>query len=139
MSDRVVPLREPMYAGKAFDGRTATAAEAHALATGFLDQARQSGVPGPLAAQGAVWFVVSELMANAGRHAAGPCVLELELSGRVLEISVWDTAPTLREPMDSANAPSRKRGLEVIRELCLAVAVERSAGGKRIRARVPLS
>ncbi|MFE0130989.1 ATP-binding protein [Streptomyces sp. NPDC059037] len=128
-----------MYAGRAFEGRTAAAAEARAVATDFLDEARGNGVPVPITAQGTVWFVVSELVANAGRHAAGPCVLELELSEQVLEISVWETAPTLREPTDSARAPSRKRGLEVIRELCLAVAVERSAGGKRVRARVPLS
>ncbi|MDG4856679.1 ATP-binding protein [Streptomyces sp. T-3] len=133
MTDRPV-----VYAGRAFDARTPMAKEARALASDVLDQARKGGTTVPAETLGAVWLVVTELMTNAGRHTAGPCVLELELRGRVLEISVWDTTPDLCEPTGSSGAPGRRRGLEVIRELCLAVVVEPSAGGKRIRARIAL-
>jgi hypothetical protein len=39
--------------------------------------------------------VVSELVASAHKYALGPCLLDLEISECTVEVSVWDTDPTL--------------------------------------------
>ncbi|MHA6757371.1 ATP-binding protein [Streptacidiphilus sp. PAMC 29251] len=73
-----------------------TAARHHT--EGFLAQLHPPLVP--VTAQDAV-LVVSELVANAVRHAPGPCALDLLHQGHHLVIAVTDTSsvvPVAREP-----------------------------------------
>ncbi|WP_244375365.1 ATP-binding protein [Streptomyces ficellus] len=79
-------------------------------------------------------LVVSELVTNVVRHAAGPCRVDLELAGGMLEISVSDAyraAPTAHAP-----DPGRvgQHGLEIVLALCASVDVEPLPDGKRVRA-----
>ncbi|SDL03009.1 Histidine kinase-like ATPase domain-containing protein [Streptomyces indicus] len=128
-----------LYAGSAFDGRPDIGERARKLAEDFLVDVRASGVVVPASAVGALWVVVSELLANASRHAAGPCVLELQLRGQEVEIGVWDTVPGLEESVGGDQVTGTKRGLAIVRDLSSEFHVEPSAGGKRVLVRIPLA
>ncbi|WP_328863532.1 ATP-binding protein [Streptomyces sp. NBC_00306] len=41
---------------------------------------------------------MSELITNACKYAPGPMLLDLELTGRTLEITVTDSSPAIRSP-----------------------------------------
>ncbi|NBE53181.1 ATP-binding protein [Streptomyces boluensis] len=128
------------YAGAAFEGRTDSAAHARHLVSEFIARIRASAAfTVPAEALGAALLVVTELVTNVVKHAAGPCVLELELTGDALDISVWDTEPALPVmAAPDALRPSR-HGLEIVHALCRDLTLEQRAGGKRIIASVPLS
>lgn len=53
------------------------------------------GLPVSERAMGMVELVVSELVTNAYKYAPGPCLLDLEVVDGAVEISVWDSDPTL--------------------------------------------
>jgi anti-sigma regulatory factor (Ser/Thr protein kinase) len=46
-------------------------------------------------AQGMVQLVVSELVTNARTYAPGPCLLTLEVHEGAVEVTVWDSEPSL--------------------------------------------
>lgn len=128
------------YAGAAFEGRTDSAAHARHLVSEFIARLRASAAfTVPAEALGAALLVVTELVTNVVKHTAGPCVLELELAGDALDITVWDTEPALPVlATPDALRPSR-HGLEIVYALSRDLQLEQRAGGKRIRARVPLA
>ncbi|MFC7303893.1 ATP-binding protein [Streptomyces monticola] len=128
------------YAGAAFESRAYTAASARELVSEFLEHLDSAAALTVTAeALGAARLVVTELVTNAIKYAAGPCVLELELTGDALTISVWDTDPGLPAPTrPDATRPTR-HGLEIVQALCREVTVEQLAGGKRVRARLALA
>ncbi|MER7173520.1 ATP-binding protein [Streptomyces mesophilus] len=127
-----------LYAGRAFDGQSDMGEQARNLAEDFLAEVRASGAAVSTSTVGRLWVVVTELLANATRHAAGPCVLELQLRGGQVEVSVWDTVPTLIESVDADGTTGSEGGLGLVRELCSHFHMQSSAGGKRIQARIPL-
>jgi anti-sigma regulatory factor (Ser/Thr protein kinase) len=89
---------------------------------------------------GAVELVVSELVTNAYRYAPGPCLLDLEVSGGAVQISVWDTDPTL--PAACAADPGRigqQHGLEIVIALCRSFEIRREPVGKRVRTTIVLA
>lgn len=128
-----------LRAGVAFDGNTTSIAAARAFAAGFLEEARtRHGVAVPDRAVADAQLVVSELVTNACKYAPGPCAVNLEIRGPLLEITAWDTETTL--PMARAAEPGRigQHGLEIIFALCEGFDVRRDPVGKRITALVAL-
>ncbi|GGQ59405.1 hypothetical protein GCM10010216_21780 [Streptomyces flaveolus] len=97
------------------------------------------GIPVSGRAIGAVQLVVSELVTNAYKCAPGPCLLDLEVSGGAVEISVWDSDPML--PAARATDPGRigQHGLEIVMGVCRSFEVRREPVGKRVRATVVLA
>ncbi len=66
-------------------------------------------------------------------------MLDLELSERVLEITVWDANPRL--PITRAAEPGRvgQHGLEIVLSLCEGFDVRRDPVGKRIKVRIAVT
>jgi anti-sigma regulatory factor (Ser/Thr protein kinase) len=97
------------------------------------------GIPVSDRAMGMVQLVVSELVTNAHKYAPGPCLLDLEIIDGAVEISVWDTDPTL--PVARAADPGRvgQHGLEIVIGVCRSFEMRREPVGKRIRAAVVLA
>lgn len=90
-------------------------------------------------AMGMAQLVVSELVTNAQKYAPGPCLLDLEISEGAVQISVWDTDPTL--PMARPPDPGRvgQHGLEIVMGVSLRFEVRREPVGKRVSAAVALA
>lgn len=131
-----VPLPS-RWAGAAFDGQSQSISEARQFAADYLARLRDvHGVLVSAGGVGTVQLVVSELVTNALKYAPGPCLLDLELVGDSVEITVWDSSlalPTLAPP-----EPHRvgRHGLEIVTALSEAVRIGRTPVGKRITARV---
>ncbi|MGW6540955.1 ATP-binding protein [Streptomyces sp. NPDC055051] len=83
-------------------------------------------------------LVVSELVTNAVRHAAGSCRLLLELRRDALDISVFDREPAF--PVPRGHDPRRigQHGVEIVLAVCESLTVEPGPDGKRVRARLAL-
>jgi anti-sigma regulatory factor (Ser/Thr protein kinase) len=136
--------RESLVSGQisvsaAFEG-SAEIAEARDLARSFLtDVQAVHGLPVSDRAMGMVQLVVSELVTNARKYAPGPCLLTLEISDGAVEVTVWDSEPTL--PVAKAADPDRvgQHGLEIVMAVCRSIEVHREPVGKRIKAAVVLA
>ncbi|WP_328695307.1 ATP-binding protein [Streptomyces sp. NBC_00342] len=114
-------------------------AHARAFVRGFLDVARsQHGLTVSARAVEIAQLVVSELATNVCRYAPGPCLLDLEADGELLDIVMWDSGPVL--PSASPADPTRigRHGLELVLMLCTSFAVHREPVGKRIHVQIPL-
>ncbi|MFF9765062.1 ATP-binding protein [Streptomyces sp. NPDC014636] len=123
----------------AFEGSEEIAA-ARDTARDFLTSVQAvHGLPVSKRALGMVQLVVSELVTNARKYAPGPCLLDLEICGGAVEISVWDSSPTL--PSVLAPDPGRigQHGLEIVMAVSHSFAVHREPVGKRITAAVVLA
>ncbi|MEU3839286.1 ATP-binding protein [Streptomyces sp. NPDC028635] len=123
----------------AFEGSEDIAA-ARALARSFLaDVHRVHGVPVSDNAKGMVQLVVSELVTNARKYAPGPCLVTLELRQGAVEVTVWDSEPSL--PVAQAADPGRvgRHGLEIVTAVCRDVEMHREPVGKRLVAAVVLA
>ncbi|WP_338703344.1 ATP-binding protein [Streptomyces sp. Q6] len=124
--------------GAAFDS-SAEIAAARLMAREFLTSLQaEHGLPVPPQTMGVVQLVVSELVTNASKYAPGPCLVDLELKGGAVEISVWDSSTTL--PSVQAADPERigQHGLEIVMAVCQSFSVHRAPVGKRIAASVAL-
>ncbi|WP_405578555.1 ATP-binding protein [Streptomyces sp. NBC_01190] len=127
------PTGAGIWAGAAYDGQTGAIAEARSFAAGFLERARTAhGVHVPERADADAQLVVSELITNAFKYAPGPCALNLEIRGPLLEITVWDTNTAL--PIARAAEPGRigQHGLEIVFAVADGFDVRREPVGKRI-------
>ncbi|MER6157967.1 ATP-binding protein [Streptomyces sp. NPDC001868] len=116
----------------AFEG-SEDIAGARDLARSFLtDVQAVHGLPVSGRAMGMVQLVVSELVTNARKYAPGPCLLTLELTGGLVEVTVWDSNPT--PPAILAPDPLRigRHGLEIVMAVGRSFAVHREPVGKRI-------
>lgn len=85
-----------------------------------------------------VLLVVSELIANAVRHAGGATDFQLRRAGNHVVVTVSDASPY--PPLEEAptGSPCRGLGWPLVRRLASAVRVDTHAHGKTIRAVVPL-
>ncbi|MEU6474419.1 ATP-binding protein [Streptomyces massasporeus] len=129
-----------MRVGYALDGDDSCIADARRHAAAFLDRASaEQHLPVSARARDLTALVVSELVTNTRKYAPGPVLLELRVTARVVEISVWDSDPTM--PAALAADPSRvgQHGLEIVKAVTEYFAVRREAVGKRITARIPLA
>ncbi|MFI2634349.1 ATP-binding protein [Streptomyces collinus] len=123
----------------AFEG-SEEIAEARDLARSFLTHVQAvQGLPVSDRARGMVQLVVSELVTNARKYAPGPCLLTLELIEGCVEVTVWDSEPSL--PVARAADPGRvgQHGLEIVMAVCRGFAMHREPVGKRITATVTLA
>jgi anti-sigma regulatory factor (Ser/Thr protein kinase) len=127
-------------ASVAYEGRPGSIGEARGFARDFLGRVQAvQGLPVSGRVMGMVQLVVSELVTNACKFAPGPCVLDLEVSHGAVEITVWDTDPTL--PVARAADPGRvgQHGLEIVMAVCQGFEVRRESVGKRTKAVVVLA
>ncbi|MFI8258899.1 ATP-binding protein [Streptomyces filamentosus] len=110
------------------------------LARSFLtDVQTVHGLPVSRDAMSTVQLVVSELVTNARKHAPGPCLLTLEVTGVVVQVTVWDSNPT--PPTILPPDPSRigRHGLEIVMALGQSFAIHREPVGKRITTTILLA
>ena len=132
--EAVWPQRTGLSEGAAYDGRRGTVGAARGLVTDFLARAQsQHGVAVTAALLEDARLVISELVTNAAKYAPGPCLLDLELDGGILRITLWDTQPALPVPSEADPARVGRHGLEIVLALCRRFEVERQAGGKRVQ------
>ncbi|MEU8843798.1 ATP-binding protein [Streptomyces roseus] len=130
--------RSPMVSA-VFEGHEKVA-DARGLALSFLaDLQAAHGLAVSQRVTDTVELVVSELATNARKHAPGPYVLGLEARDGAVEVSVWDSEPTL--PVAHPADPHRigRHGLEIVTTLCRSFEMHREPVGKRIKVAVALS
>ncbi|MET9800476.1 ATP-binding protein [Streptomyces sp. NPDC006368] len=97
------------------------------------------GLPVSARAMDMVQLVVSELVTNVCKYAPGPCLLDLEVSGGLVAVSVWDSAPVLPVPRAADAGRIGQHGMEIVMAVCQSFSVEREPVGKRTRASVALA
>jgi two-component sensor histidine kinase len=124
--------------GAAYDGGPGTVGAARRLTTGFLADATWDGGPIPARVADDVCLVVSELVTNAAKYAPGPCLLDLELAGDAVRVTLWDTEPSVPVPSGADANRIGQHGMEIVLALCRRFEVERQGGGKRIQVDIPL-
>ncbi|MEU1465108.1 ATP-binding protein [Streptomyces sp. NPDC005727] len=129
-----------LRAAAALDGQGGCIAEARHLAADFLSLARsEHRIPVSQRALELTQLVVSELVTNARKYAAGPILLDLRIAGDLVEVQVWDSNPGL--PVARVADVSRvgQHGLEIVMAVCRSVEAVREPVGKRVTARLPLT
>ncbi|MFC9269126.1 ATP-binding protein [Streptomyces zhihengii] len=129
-----------MRAGFALTGDGGCIADARHHAAAFLDRAHADyQVTVSARARDLTQLVVSELVTNARKYAPGPVLMELRVSGRAVDVVVWDSEPTI--PSARAADPGRigQHGLEIVRAVTEDLFMEQEPLGKRITARLNLA
>ncbi len=122
-----------------YDMTSGEIARARAFVRRFLDVAQsRHGLTVSARAVEIAQLIVSELATNVCRYAPGPCLLDLESDGALLDIIMWDSGPVL--PAASPADPTRvgQHGLELVLMVCTSFAVHREPVGKRIHIQIPL-
>ncbi|MFE1029554.1 ATP-binding protein [Streptomyces sp. NPDC058818] len=97
------------------------------------------GIPVSERAMGLAELVVSELVTNAHKYAPGPCLLDLQLIGGAVEISVWDSNPALPVPQEADPNRIGKHGLEIVMAVGRSFEVRREPIGKRVKTAIVLA
>ncbi|MGV9943295.1 ATP-binding protein [Streptomyces sp. NPDC003401] len=130
----------PLRAGFALGGDDGCIAEARRHATAFLDQARDGHRSAVSArARDLTQLVVSELVTNARKYAPGPVLMELRITAGSVEVTVWDSDPTVPAARTTDPARIGQHGLEIVKAVTEDLSVRQEAVGKRITARIPLA
>ncbi|MDH6605623.1 signal transduction histidine kinase [Streptomyces sp. SAI-208] len=130
----------PLRADLALSGDDGCIARARRHAADFLTRLREgSGPPISPPIVGMVQLIVSELVTNALKHAPGPVLMELRVTGAGLEIVVGDSSPTLPSAQPADPGRVGRHGLEIVRAIAQDVVVQRLALGKRVTARIALT
>ncbi|WP_409350822.1 ATP-binding protein [Streptomyces tauricus] len=94
--DRLVPQDVPVQDTIALDGDGVVIAQARHRAAGFLARVQaEHGLPVSVRAMDLTQLVVSELVTNACEYVPGPVLVDLRVTGAVVEVSVWDSDPVL--------------------------------------------
>ncbi|MFD6250102.1 ATP-binding protein [Streptomyces roseolus] len=124
----------------ALEGDGTDIARARRLAVGFL--ARVQAEHGLLVSARAVdltQLVVSELVTNARKCAAGPVLLDLCVTGDLMEVAVRDSDPVL--PVARAADAGRvgQHGLEIVMAVARDFEIQSEPVGKRVTARLALA
>ncbi|MGV9341123.1 ATP-binding protein [Streptomyces sp. NPDC003688] len=128
----------PPRVKREWDAGVPSLSEAREAVGGLL--ARVRPVPARRVVQDAQ-LVVSELVTNAFKHAAGPFALLLELSpdGSTLRIGVTDGSPDPPRPQPPDPGRIGGHGLRLVTLLCAALEVTPLHGGKQVTATLPLT
>lgn len=134
------PRTDQVRTTMALDGDGSSIARARHCATVFLHRVRtEQAVPVSDRALEAVRLVTSELVTNALKYAPGPVLLDLLITGDLIEVQVWDSDPAL--PVAQAADAGRvgQHGLEIVMALAQGVEFQREPVGKRITVRIALT
>lgn len=130
--------RSPVVIAAFEDGQAI--ADARGLVLSFLaDVQAVYGLPVSERVMGTVELVVSELVTNARKYAPGPYLLVLEACEGAVEVTVWDSEPTLPTVQSSDPLRMGQHGLEIVMAVCRSFEVHREPVGKRIKAAVALA
>lgn len=126
-----------VWAGEAYDVTPGVIGDARRFVTGFLTQLQEDRwiEVSPRLTEIAQ-LVVSELVTNARKYAPGPCAVDVELSGPVLEITVSDTSPVLPVVLPADPARVGGHGLEIVAAVCDGFEAWPELSGKHVRARI---
>ncbi|MGP3927816.1 ATP-binding protein [Streptomyces sp. 8N616] len=95
-----------------------------------LQVVRDWGLPLPDETLDETALLSSEVIANAVRHAAGPCDVTVRWTGLRLRVEVTDTAPRLPSPRTHALYAESGRGLMLVASLAAAWGTTPTATGK---------
>ncbi|MFC9282820.1 ATP-binding protein [Streptomyces collinus] len=134
------PHDAPLGTAVALDGQGACIAEARHLAAGFLTRMRvEHGIAVSQRAVEVTQLVVSELVTNAQKYAAGPILLDLRIAGDLVEVQVWDSDPVLPVARSVDAGRVGQHGLEIVIALCQGFEAMREPVGKRLTARLALA
>lgn len=137
--DIVMPDAPPIQETVALDGDGSCIAQARHRAVDFLTRVQaEHGLPVSARAMDLTQLVVSELVTNARKYAPGPVLMELRVTGDLVEVVVWDSDPVL--PVARAADAGRvgQHGLEIVMAVAQGFEVQREPVGKRITARIAL-
>uniref|UniRef100_A0AAU3H3I9 ATP-binding protein n=1 Tax=Streptomyces sp. NBC_01401 TaxID=2903854 RepID=A0AAU3H3I9_9ACTN len=112
---------------------------ARAFVRDFLSGARAlRGVGVPTRALEVAQLVVSELATNVCKYAPGPCLLDLEVDGDRLSVTMWDSGAVLPSALQGDPVREGQHGLEIVLALCQSFEVRREPVGKRVRVQISL-
>ncbi|MFE9684050.1 ATP-binding protein [Streptomyces sp. NPDC006285] len=121
------------------DGDSSVIARARHCAADFLVRVRtEQGLPVSARAMDLTQLVVSELVTNAGKYAPGPVLMELRVTGDLVEVAVWDSAPALPEARPADADRIGQHGLEIVMAVAQGFEVRQEPLGKRVIARIAL-
>ncbi|MFE9454723.1 ATP-binding protein [Streptomyces sp. NPDC006739] len=137
--DSAVPDGHAIRTAAALEGDGTSIARARHLAAGFLTRVQaEHGLPVSQRAMDLTQLVVSELVTNALKYAPGPVLMDLRITGGMVEIMVWDSDPVL--PVARAADVGRvgQHGLEIVLAVAQGFEAQREPVGKRITARIAL-
>ncbi|MFF5724599.1 ATP-binding protein [[Kitasatospora] papulosa] len=105
----------------------------------FLSDARsRHGVDVPARSKDIAQLVVSELATNVCKYAPGPCLLDLEVVGDLLGITMWDSGAVLPAALGADPSRAGQHGLEIVLAVCQSFEVRREPVGKRVRVQISL-
>ncbi|MGZ0200241.1 ATP-binding protein [Streptomyces sp. RM1] len=137
--DGTTPGDQVVQTTVALDGDGTVIARARHLAAEFLTGVQADhGLPVSQRAMDLTQLVVSELVTNARKYAPGPVLLEMRITGDMVEVVVWDSDPAL--PIARAADAGRvgQHGLEIVMAVAQGFAAQREPVGKRVTARIAL-
>ncbi|MEU0137893.1 ATP-binding protein [Streptomyces sp. NPDC006296] len=125
--------------GVAFDMDSAQISCARDFTRRFLSDAEsRCGVDVPARARDVALLVVSELATNVCKYAPGPCLLDLDLDGALLGITMWDSGALLPAALGTDPSRAGQHGLEIVLAVCQSFEVRREPVGKRVRVQISL-
>ncbi|MGW0788087.1 ATP-binding protein [Streptomyces sp. NPDC002911] len=123
----------------AYDMASGVIAHARGFVREFLSEAQSlRGLHVSARALEAAQLVVSELATNVCKYAPGPCLLDLEVDGSTLDITMWDSGSALPTTPQADPARAGQHGLEIVRAVCRSLEVRRAPVGKRVHVQISL-
>jgi anti-sigma regulatory factor (Ser/Thr protein kinase) len=126
-------------ASHALVGDDGCIAEARHLAMAFLSRARTvHDVSVSSRAMDLTQLVVSELVTNALKYAPGPVLMDLRVVDGMVEVTVWDSDPTVPAAREADPGRIGQHGLEIVTRITEHLSVRREPVGKRITALLSL-
>lgn len=138
--DDRVPDQPVMETSVALVGDGTDIAQARHLAAGFLVQVQaEHGLPVSQRALDLTQLVVSELVTNARKYAPGPALLDLRITGDMVEVAVWDSDPVLPIARAADTGRVGQHGLEIVMAVAQGFQAQREPVGKRITACIALT
>ncbi|CAM5334830.1 non-specific serine/threonine protein kinase OS=Streptomyces griseomycini OX=66895 GN=FHS37_003500 PE=3 SV=1 [Streptomyces griseomycini] len=82
--------------------------------------------------------MVSELVTNARKYAPGPVLLDLRITGDLVEVVVRDSDPVLPVARTADAGRVGQHGLEIVMAVCQSFEARRETVGKRITVGITL-